>query len=137
MTDQLPDKTRTVLEDLLRSNGFTGETRLYRQTLSEYLTVTDEPGVYRVSANPDPSEAVVDIYGEDNVGLAVHMGPGLAFTNSPDNEWTTPERVGIEVQLQDVLDQGGLLYPVESVITSQVWYLTFPEGSVKVRKSGQ
>ena len=135
MTDQLPDKTRTVLEDLFRSNGFTGETRLYRQTLSEYLEVTDEPGVYRVSANPDPSEAVVDIYGEDNVSLAVHMGPGLAFTDSPDNEWSTPERVGIEVRLQDVLDQGGLLYPVESVITSQVWYLTIPEGSVEVRKS--
>ena len=135
MTEQLPDRTRTVLEDLLRSNGFTGETRLYRQTLSEYLTDTDEPGVYRVSANPDPSEAVVDIYGEDNVSLAVHRGPGLAFANSLDNEWTAPERVGIEVRLQDVLDQGGLLYPVESVITSRVWYLTFPEGSVRVRKS--
>lgn len=135
MTDQLPDKTRTVLEDLFQSNGFTGETRLYRQTLSEYLTVTDEPGVYRVSANPDPSEAVVDIYAEDNVSLAVHMGPGLAFAASQDNEWAAPERVGIEVRLQDVLDQGGLLYPVESVITSRVWYLTFPEGSVRVRKA--
>jgi hypothetical protein len=32
------------------------------------------------------------------------------------------------------LDQGGRIYPVESVITSRIWYLTLPEGGVRVRK---
>lgn len=136
MSNQRQDTQRSALDKLMQESGLTGETLLYRQTLAEFLSPTDEPGVFRVSANADPTEAVVDVYGEDNVSLALHMGPGLAFTDSSDNEWTTPERVGIEVRLQDVLDQGGLLYPVESVITSRVWYLTLPDGSVTVRKSG-
>ena len=32
-----------------------------------------------------------------------------------------------------MLEQGGLIYPVESVITDRAWYCTFPEGSVQVR----
>jgi hypothetical protein len=118
----------------MQENSFTADTRFYRQSLPEFLTPTDSPDVYQLSANPDPSEAVVDIYGEGNVGLAVHMGPGLAFTDSRDNEWLDPERVGIEIRLQDVLDQGGLVYTVESIITSTVWYFTLPSGSVQVRK---
>lgn len=133
MSDHSP-ATNIALEDLIQKNDFSGETRLYRQSLSEFLEPTDQPGVFRVSANADPSEAVVDNYGEDNVSLAAHTGPGLAFTDSPDNEWDAPDRVGIEVRLQDILDQGGLIYPVESVITSRVWYLTIPEGTVLVRK---
>ena len=134
MTDRPPEKSSAVLEGFLLDNNFTGDTRFYRQSLLEYLTPTDQPDVYRVSANPDPSEAVVDIYGQGNITLAMHMGPGLAFTDSRDNEWLDPERVTIELRLQDVLNQGGLIYPVESIITSQVWYFTLPNGSVEVRK---
>jgi len=134
MTDQVPEKSQAVLDGLMQENSFTGETRFHRQSLPRFLTPAESTGVSRVSANPDPSEAVVDIYGEGNVSLAVHAGPGLAFTDSPDNEWQDPERVSIEVRLQDVLDQGGLIYPVESIITSRVWYFTLPEGSVEVRK---
>jgi hypothetical protein len=40
----------------------------------------------------------------------------------------------VAVRLRDVLDQGGLLYPVESVITEPVWYLTLPTGRVRVER---
>ncbi len=122
------------LAELMRSSGFSGESRFYRQTLPEFLTPTDEAGVLRVSANDDPSEAVVNIYGGDHICLAQQMGPGLAFAETRDNEWAASERKTVGVRLQDVLDQGGLVYPVESVITERVWYFTLPQGWVNVRE---
>ncbi len=122
------------LAELMRSSSFSGESRFYRQTLPEFLTSTDEAGVLRISANDDPSEAVIDIYGGDRICLARQMGPGLAFAESPDNEWATSKRKTIEVRLEEVLGQGGLIYPVESVITERVWYFTLPQGWVKVQE---
>ena len=58
------------LAELMRSSSFSGESRFYRQTLPEFLTPTDEAGVFRVSANDDPSEAVIDIYAGHHVCLA-------------------------------------------------------------------
>ena len=37
----------------------------------------------------------------------------------------------VAVRLGDVLAQGGLIYPVESVITEKVWYCTLPAGSIR------
>jgi hypothetical protein len=120
----------------MTSNGLTGKTCLFRQTLAEFLEPLAVSGTYKISANPDPSEAIIDVYAGGHVGLAVHVGAGLAFVEWTDQDWTADDRVGVEVRLQDVLDQGGLIYPVESVITNKVWYLTLPEGGVRVRKVG-
>ncbi len=57
---------------------------------------------------------------------------GLAFSEVRDNQWAEEGRIEVEVRLGDVLGQGGLVYPVESVITEKVWYLTMPEGEVRV-----
>jgi hypothetical protein len=65
--------------------------------------------------------------------LAEQVGPGLAFAESVDNEWRGEGRMAVEVSLKDVLDQGGLMYPVESIITDRVWYMTLPAGHVVVR----
>jgi hypothetical protein len=43
------------------------------------------------------------------------------------------DRVEVEVQLADILQQGGLVYPVESVTVERVVYCTLPEGAVTVR----
>jgi hypothetical protein len=112
--------------------GFTGETLLYRQSLPEFLQGTGEEGVYSITGNSDPSEALIDVYAQGHITLAIHVGIGLTFVQSADNEWVDSVRTSIAVRLQDVLDQGGLIYPVESTITKGVWYLTFPEGSVMV-----
>jgi hypothetical protein len=122
------------LAELLKSNGFTGDSRFFRHTLPEFLSPTDEPGVDRLSANDDPSESVVDVYAGDHITAAVHLGPGLSFTESADNEWSDSNRVCVELRLQDVLDQGGRVYPVESIITSRTWYFTLPRGGVEVRE---
>jgi hypothetical protein len=128
------DDAKTKIVGLMETHGFTGETRFYRYTLPEFLEPLEEPGTYRISANADPSEAVVNVYAGGHISLAAQVGSGLAFAESADNDWMEPGRTGVEIRLQDALDQGGRIYPVESVITSRIWYLTLPEGGVRVRK---
>ena len=53
---------KATISEVMETNGFTGESRFYRYTLPEFLEALEEPGTFRISANPDPSEAVVDIY---------------------------------------------------------------------------
>jgi len=130
------DDARAKIAGLMETHGFTGETRFYRYTLPEFLEPLEEPGTYRISANADPSEAVVDVYAGGHICLAAQVGSGLAFAESTDgaNDWMGPGRTGVEIRLQDALDQGGRIYAVESVITGRVWYLTLPQGGVLVRK---
>jgi len=123
----------TKMTAFLRSNQLSTDTRLYRYSDPKHLVPTTGPGVVEISANADPSEAVVDVYGGGNVTLALHVGAGLAFAESADNSWRADGRTCIELRLGDVLDQGGAIYPVESVIVERVWYVTLPAGKVRVR----
>ena len=43
------------------------------------------------------------------------------------------DHVEVEIRLSDILQQGGLVYPVESVTVERAWYCTLPEGSIEVR----
>jgi len=128
------EDAKSKIAGMMERHALTGETRFYRYTLPEFLEPLEEPGTYRISANADPSEAVVDLYAGGHTCLAARVGSGLAFAESADNDWMEPGRTGVEIRLQDALDQGGRIYPVESVITGRVWYLTLPEGGVRVRK---
>ena len=74
MTDSDPNP---ILEELMRENGLTAETRLYRATLPDFLAPTDAPESFRLSANAQPSEAVVDIYAGGHVCLAEQVGAGI------------------------------------------------------------
>jgi hypothetical protein len=125
---------QTALEELMRENGFTEETRFYRETLPEFLSPTDSPGVFRISANPEPSESVIDLYAGGHISVAEQIGRGLAFVESAGNEWRSDDRATVSIRLKDVLDQGGRIYPVQTVITEKTWYFTLPGGSVEVRK---
>jgi hypothetical protein len=126
------DIIQKKIEETLQSNGLTTETRLYRYTLPEFIE-ENEAGELVLSANDDPSEAIVDVYEGGHGSLALHVGPGLAFSESKKNEWESGDRTAVELRLQDVLEQGGRIYPVESIITDRVWYFTLPEGYVRVK----
>jgi hypothetical protein len=117
----------------MRSNDLTAETRLYRYTRPGFLKPTAEPGVFEISANPKPSEAVIDVYAQGHITLAEHCGAGLAFAASPDNAWRADDRRCVELRLGDAIEQGGAVYPVESVTIERVWYVTLPRGTVRVR----
>jgi len=143
--------TNTILEKLLEEHGLARDTRLYREATPDTLIPTPTPGVFRLRANATPSESVVDVYGQGYLVQADQVGPGLAFAETPRPNWqetmemrTMKARAGgpgaapthpveVEVLLQDILLQGGLIYPVESVTVERVWYCTLPGDGIDVR----
>jgi len=152
MTIQRDDATQAILTRLLEEHGLAGDARLYREAMRESLIPTGQPGVYSLAANASPSESVVDVYGPGYVVQADQVGPGLAFAESASPNWqetmelrtlraspgearSSEDRVEVEVRLGDILGQGGLIYPVESVTVERAWYCTLPDGRVDVRKA--
>jgi hypothetical protein len=108
--------------------------------------------VYSLAANASPSESVIDVYGPGYVVQAEQVGAGLAFAESASPDWqetmelrtlraspdtvrSSRDRVEVEVRLTDILRQGGLIYPVESVTVERAWYCTLPDGKVDVREA--
>jgi hypothetical protein len=152
MSSQRTQTDQSTLDRLLSEHGLGGEMRLYRETVRGSLEPTDTPGVFRLPANPAPSESIVDVYGQGHLVQAEEVGPGLAFAESAAPAWQETmemralkagrmprgapvgDAVEVEVQLGEILRQGGLIYPVESVTVERVWYCTLPEGSVTVRE---
>ena len=152
MTYPRDGTTQAALDKLLEEHGFASDTRLYREAVRDVLKPTDTPGAFRLPANATPSEAVVDVYGQGHLVQAEQVGPGLAFAESALLDWQETmemralrvgrgvldpplgDRVEVEVRLQDILRQGGLIYPVESVTVERVWYCTLPADSVEVRE---
>lgn len=143
--------TQAALDKLLAEHGLTPDTPLYREAERDALTPTGEAGAYRIRANTTPRESVIDVYGQGYLVQAEQVGPGLAFaqTDLPNWQETVEMRalqargeggksaencVDVQVRLGDVLRQGGLIYPVESVAVERVWYCTLPSGSAEVRE---
>ncbi len=145
------ESTRKALADLLEEHRLFAETPLYREAMRDALIPTETPGVFRLTANTAPSESVVDVYGQGYVVQAEQVGPGLAFAESDKPNWQetmelramkmtktsraadSANHVEVEIRLGDILNQGGLVYPVESVTVERAWYCTLPEGSIEVR----
>ncbi len=140
-----------VLQRLLDEHTLTPDTLLYREARYSVLERTDTPGVFRLPASPAPVESVLDIYGQGYVVQAESVGPGLALAESTSPGWQETVQVRamrvehtpgggapdpvveVAVRLGAVLDQGGLVYPVESVTTERAYYCTLPSGSVPAR----
>jgi hypothetical protein len=145
---QRDEATQAILSRLLQESGLTPESTLYREVERATLAPGSARGSYRLAANPAPSESVVDIYGPGYVVQAEQLGPGLAFAAQPSINWQeTVElrairglkdqaNIEVEVRLADLLAQGGLMYPVESVTVERAWYFTLPGGSIEVHEAG-
>jgi hypothetical protein len=154
MAAQHDESTKKALDKLLLEHRLFAETPLYREAMRDTLTPTGTPGVFRLQANSAPSESVVDVYGNGYVVQAEQVGPGLAFAESDQPNWqetmemramkmtktsraaSSANHVEVEIRLGDILKQGGLLYPVESVTVERAWYCTLPEGFVDVKEVG-
>ena len=150
MTPSRDEATQAALDRLLKDHSLAADTRLYREAMRESLKPTDAPEVYRLAANAAPSESVVDVYGSGYLMQAESVGPGLAFAESARPDWQETmemramkagrakppaDKVEVEIRLEDVLKQGGLIYPVESVSVERVWYCTLPAESIDVREA--
>lgn len=149
MTAPRDPAVQAKLDQLLQDNGFDADSRLFREALRESLGVTKSAGVYRLPANAKPMESVVDIYGQGHLVQAEAVGKGLAFAESALPAWQETmelrairspggqkplDTVEVAVRIGDVLAQGGLIYPIESVTVEKAWYCTLPAGSIEVRE---
>ena len=152
MTAPRDAATQAALDKLLETHGLGPATLLYREAMRSALTPTGAPGLFRLAANPSPSESVIDVYGQGYLVKAEQVGPGLAFAESDSPNWQETmemralkaaadqraamavEQIEVEVALLDILQQGGLIYPVESVTVERAWYCTLPAGTVTVRE---
>lgn len=152
MTLARDESTQQKLNRFLEENRLVAETTLFREAMRDALQPTATPGVFRLQANPSPSESIVDIYGQGYVVQAEQVGAGLAFAESDQPNWQdtmemralkatrtsrarlAENHVEVETTLGDILRQGGLVYPVESVTVERAWYCTLPSGSIEVRE---
>jgi hypothetical protein len=144
--------TQAVLLRLLEEYHLNDDTRLYRSAERASLAPTATPGVYRLAASAHPRETLVDVYGPGYPVQAEEVGPGLAFAQSSSPGWqetkelralqagpsraaAEADHVEVEVRLADLLEQGGAMYPVQSVAVERAWYFTLPSGSIEVREA--
>jgi hypothetical protein len=151
MPTQRDEATQAVLLRLLEEYHLNGDTRLHREAERASLAATTTPGVYRLAANAHPGETVVDVYGPGYLVQAEDVGAGLAFAESAAPGWqetkelralqatlnpvaAEADHVEVEIRLADLLEQGGAMYPVQSVAIERAWYFTLPSGSVEVRE---
>jgi hypothetical protein len=141
-----------ALTQLLADHGLTPDTLLYRETMRASLVPADAPDRFRLAANATPSESVVDVYGQGYLVQAEQVGAGLAFAETARPNWQETmemrtllanrgrlepkplDSVEVSVRLGDVLQQGGRIYPVESVTVEKAWYCTLPSGGIEVRE---
>ena len=152
MPIQRDQATQAALLRLLEEHHLSGDTRLYREADRASLAATATPGVYRLAASAHPRETLVDVYGPGYPVQAEEVGAGLAFAESASVAWqetkelralqagvkraaVEADHVEVEVRLADLLEQGGVMYPVQSVAVARTWYFTLPAGSIEVREA--
>lgn len=150
MPTQRDQASQAVLLRLLEEHHLSGDTLMYRAAERRSLAATTTPGVYRLAASAHPRETLVDVYGPGYPVQAEDVGPGLAFAESASPEWQETKELRalqagaraaaeadhllVEVRLADLLEQGGAMYPVQSVAVERAWYFTLPSGSIEVRE---
>jgi hypothetical protein len=119
------------LKQLLSENGFDENTILYRYTLPEFLEPIDD-NRYKLSANPNATEVVEDLYDTGYSIAARELGKGLSCFIQKEPDYQLPEHTCVKIRLGDILSQGGLVYPDHSNFAEGSYFLTMPNGFVEV-----
>lgn len=122
-----------ILMELLKEDNLTPESKLFRYTSKDYLKESN--GELYLDAKPEPVDMIIDRYhGGWNVFIASYIGKGLSFLFERVEEYEREDRVCVEIQLKDVLSQGGLVYTVTSLPPYvSPYFCTLPEGKIKVK----
>ena len=122
---------KETLESLMKAEGLTPETILYRYTNAHHI-VRNNNGETIVKANPNSQEMVVNHYENGHLTAAEEIGQGLAFALSKDSLFKSSERKCISILLGDILAQGGTIYKDVSSGEPNSWFLTMPNGETKI-----
>jgi hypothetical protein len=124
-----------VLKAFMEENNLTSESKLYRYTSKNYLK--EIKGEFFLESKKESSDMVVDRYhGFWEVFISSEVGQGISFLSNREEEYERPDRVCVELNLKDVLGQGGLIYKVTSLPAYiKAFFCTLPEAKVKVEVS--
>lgn len=128
-------KPNSQLFAFLESEDLSKDSLFYRYTLPEFIR-RDENGKYFISANPEATEMIEDVYGNGHSKMAKFLSQGLAFTTAIEEEFKSDDHVLISLKVEKILDQEGLIYPDVSSYTSKskAFYITIPTGEIEVEK---
>jgi hypothetical protein len=124
-----------MLESMMKEYGISKDTILYRYQPPKYIEIKSDGKSY-ILAKESPKEIVIDPYrGGGRSFQADSLGAGLAFTSSRVEEFGEEDKICLTVRLEDVLSQGGLIYPVISTPAYvRSFFLTIPDKKVEVTK---
>jgi hypothetical protein len=132
---KLTVEEQQILDTFMKEHNLTSESKLVRYTSRNYLK--NDAGQIYLDAKTNPVDMIVDRYhGFWEVFLASEVGQGISFLSQKEDEYERSDRVCVEIQLKEVLNQGGLVYTVTSLpayITA--YFCTLPEGKIKVKIS--
>ena len=130
---KLTKEEQQILNAFMKEYNLTSESKLYRYTSKNYLKESNRE-LY-LESKKEPNDMVIDRYhGFWEVFLSSNIGQGISFLSNTEQEYERTDRICVEMQLKDVLDQGGLIYTVTSLPAYIVaFFCTLPEGNVKVK----
>jgi hypothetical protein len=121
-----------ILKRIIAENSFTPETSFFRYTSPKHL-VESQDGRTFINAFKNPMEMIIDIYHGGHSLIANNIGPGLAFTLSVEEDYNSNDKLCVEVKLEDILDQNGLIYEVTSVPEYvKAFFFSLPDKKIKV-----
>lgn len=122
-----------IMKELFQEDNLTPESILIRYTSKHYLKESN--GQLFLEAKAEPADMIIDRYhGNWRVFIASHVGQGISFLSERLDEYEREDRVCIEIQLKDIIDQGGLVYTVSSLPAYvKAYFCTLPEGKIKVK----
>ena len=129
---KLTKEEQQILNAFMKEYNLTSESKLYRYTSKNYLKESNRE-LY-LESKKEPNDMVIDRYhGFWEVFLSSNIGQGISFLSNTEQEYERTDRICVEMQLKDVLDQGGLIYTVTSLPAYiNAFFCTLPEGKVKV-----
>ena len=122
------------LETLMKSEGLTKDTILYRHTTEKHMEAAKN-GLFKLFANSEATEIIEDHYDSGHLIMAKYVAAGLAFTTEKDTEYKSDSKICVEMPLSEILDQGGLVYPDPGSFEASSFFLSMPDGFVMVKKS--
>ena len=126
-------KNEDILKEYIKHENLSDDTKFYRQTNEHHLK-EDSEGNLLLKPRPDATEMVEDIYKQGHLIMAKNVGPGLAFTLSSKNDYSSEDNICVGITLKEFLKQGGFLYPDKSSYEEGSYFLMLPEGDFIVEK---
>src|SRR3989338_258688 len=116
-----------------QNRHLTPNTSLYRWQDPEH-TLEEREGRFYITGNPHSNAEILDVYANDPAARQTSSRAnslrvlGIGVSDCSDREYAYHGSLNLEINLGDVLDAGGRIYPYAGAAASNDWYITIPEG---------